>query len=424
MIPAIGLGLGFTAGAALAQECMAPPPGAIYWLAGERNFDDLAGFHNGHSSGTDVSFVPGQVGQAMRFDGIDEHVFPNVTSAEERAQRTSFSFELWARPTLTLPACAESDSGTCGIGLPWAIFPENGTNSAPPGEGDLAAGIGIAIGTNGVCVGQHAGFLASCLARIDTPINDWIHIAVVVEDKTPRIYLDGDLAHTGIPSTKQFVFASWSIIGAGSTIGYFNGDLDEITIYDRALGDDEIAALFEAGIAGKCKPACPLERNDDAWQAALVTDHTPLRSSGPGGMFGATNVSPEPTTTLFAEGLPDGTVHAIEWQTATPVTLGGFGVYAFHSENDDTIRSFRHMRVQAREIGGNFETFYESPIVLPYGQGDNARELFRCPRLRPLHAQQFRAEFVQEGAAGLFSGTRVAELDGLIHDPIFRDGLE
>ena len=418
---ALGMILTGAASTAFAQECVAPPHGAIYWLAGERNFDDQAGYFNGHQASTEVSFVAGKVGQAVRFDDVDDRIDTGASLAEMRAQRSEFSYELWARPTTPLADCAESNSGTCGIGLPWAVYPENGSNSDPPGES--AAGIGIAIGTNGVCVGQHAFFVAGCLARADAVIDDWTHVAVVVENKTPRIYLDGVLTRTGIASDKQFVFASWSYLNY-SIIGTYTGDLDEVTVYDRALGDDEIATLFEAGSAGKCKPACPLERNDDAWQAALVTAHTPLRSTGPGGMFGATNISPEPTTTLFDEALPDGTVHAIEWQTATPVTLGSFGVYAFHSENGNTIRSFRHLRIQAREIGGSFATFYESPVVLPYGQGNNARELFRCPRIRPLHAQQFRAEFVQEGAAGLFSGTRVAELDGLIHDSIFRDGYE
>jgi len=245
----------------------------------------------------------------------------------------------------------------------------------------------------------------------------------VVENKTPRIYLNGTLVRTGIASNKEFVFASWSYLDY-SIIGQYVGDLDEITLYDRALDDAEIAALSAAGTAGKCKPACAAERTDDAWQNALVTAHTPLRSSVPGGMFGGTIGSPEPTTTLFEEGQADGTVHAIEWQTAAPITLGSFGIYAFHSPNGDTIRSFRHLRLHAREIGGTFATIFESPIALPYGQGDNAREMFRCPRVRPLHAQQFRAEFVQEGAAGLFSGTRVGELDGVIHDPIFRDDFE
>ena len=81
------------------------------------------------------------------------------------------------------------------------------------------------------------------------------------------------------------------------------------------------------------------------------------------------------------------------------------------------------MLVQAREIGGDFATIYESNVVVPYGQGTQGRELLRCPRVRPVHAQQFRAEFVQNGE-GASSGPRVAELDGIVHDPIFADGFE
>lgn len=415
--------LGLSANTARAQACIATPPGAIYWLAGDNSFDDQVGFNNGSSQGSGVTFVPGQVGEAMNFEA-GELVAVSVTDAEERVQRNSFSFEFWVRPTATMHACAESNSDTCGIGLPWVIFPEHGDNTAPPGEVGLSAGIGIAVGSNGACVGQHSANLASCLARIDTPITDWTHVAVVVENKTPRIYLDGVLAHTGIASSKSFVFASWTIIGMESPFGSFAGDLDELTIYDRALTDDEIAALFAAGSDGKCKPTCVVGHSDDAWQDAEVIEHTPLRSgSSVDCMFGATNCSPEADTTTFAENLPADTVHAVEWQTVAPITLGRFNLWAFH-DPDNNKRSFRHVRVQARELGGSFATIYESPIVLPYGQGDQGRELFRCVNVRPVHAQQFRAEFVQSGSAGTFSGVRVAELDGLIHDPIFHDDFD
>jgi len=40
-----------------------------------------------------------------------------------------------------------------------------------------------------------------------------------------------------------------------------------------------------------------------------------------------------------------------------------------------------------------------------------------------VHAQEFRAEFEQNGA-GSFWGPRVLELDALIHDPIFADDFE
>src|SRR5207253_6671967 len=36
----------------------------------------------------------------------------------------------------------------------------------------------------------------------------------------------------------------------------FNGLIDEPTIYNRALSDAEIQAIYSAGSAGKCNPQC------------------------------------------------------------------------------------------------------------------------------------------------------------------------
>jgi hypothetical protein len=43
--------------------------------------------------------------------------------------------------------------------------------------------------------------------------------------------------------------------------------------------------------------------------------------------------------------------------------------------------------------------------------------------VRPIRSGQFRAEFVQDGE-GIFSGSRVVELDGLVYDPIFAHDFE
>jgi len=420
--------LAWTAVGASPTACVAPPAGAVYWLAAERNFDDSAGYHNGTDGGTGVTFVAGKVGTAIHVDGVATRVLPDVTYAEERALRTAFTVELWARPTTAMPDCSESSSGTCAQHMPWATFPEHGDDSAPPGEANLAAGIGVAVGTNGVCVGQHTSSLLSCLARYDTTISDWVHVAAVVENKTPRIYLNGLPVHTGVASARDFVFASWSVIGdvgiqCCGGYGGLAGDIDEVTVYDRALGDAEIAALFAAGSAGKCKPECLAEHTDDAWQHATVTDHTALVSSDASGMFGATNSSPEVNTTIFGDNLPDGTVHSVTWQTATPVTLGSLGIAAMQDDANSTKRAFRRVHIEARELGGSFASIYDSPVLVPYGQGAEQRELFRCPRIRPVHAQEFHAEFVQDGA-GSFWGPRVIELDALIHDPIFADDFD
>jgi hypothetical protein len=405
----------------MAQQCAAVPSGAIAWFRGDRNADDSAGFYNAALyQGT--TYAAGQVGEAFHLDGVNDQVYGDVvTGAEQRAVRNAFTYELWARPSRTLGTCPQGAGGNCsGNNLAWAIFPTHGDNSGPPQEIGQAAGVGVAIGTDGICAGTHATNMVDCLARIDTPIpsGTFTHVAVVVENKTPRIYIDGVLAHTGVPSNKSFVFASWQMLGFTS-LGGFGGELDEVTAYGRALSDGEIAALFAAGTSGKCHAACPAERHDDAWENPTVLNTSGVLQNSLG-MFGNPGGSFESGTTLFADNQPDGTVHAIEWQTAAPMLLDGFNLSASHGEGN-TQRAFRRFKLQARPIGGNYVTVYEQDVATPYAVG--SAQLLRCPRLRPAsQVQQFRAEFTQEGAAGL-SGPRVIELDAGT-DLIFRDGFQ
>lgn len=408
--------------AAQAQQCVAPPPGVLAWYRGERNADDAAGFHNGAPLAQEL-YVEGQVGEAFRLDGADDGFGTDTSAAEQRAVRDDFTYELWARPTGTLGGCPEAASSNCsGNDLPWAIFPFHGDAGAPFEELGLSAGMGIAVGTNGICVGTHSAFDVNCLARLDTPITDWTHIVAVVQDKQPRIYVDGVLARTGITSPKSFVFASWSLFGQGSTLGQYAGDLDEVTIYDRALDEAQIVALFAAGSAGKCPADCtPL--GDDAWQNATVSDSSALRAANfAEDAFGGTASSPEAGTVLFADGLPDGTVNHIEWETETPVTLAGFVLSATHDPVALANRALRRVRLQARNVGESFVTVYESAVVVPYQPLGNV--LRRCVNLRPVAAQQFRIELTQDGAT-TFSGVRVEEIDGVgLPDRVFRDGFE
>ncbi|HVH34807.1 MAG TPA: hypothetical protein VM847_11950 [Tahibacter sp.] len=152
-----------------------------------------------------------------------------------------------------------------------------------------------------------------------------------------------------------------------------------------------------------------------------MTAITGLRSSSPDGLFGATDVSPEPNTLVFADNQPDGTVHAVEWQTAAPFYLAGFGLAAMHDAPDNAQRSFRYFKLQARMPGGSYVTVFEAPQEFPYAPG--GRELDRCVHTRPLRAQQFRAEFTQNGPPG-FSGPRVIELDAVASERIFADGFD
>lgn len=92
-----------------------------------------------------------------------------------------------------------------------------------------------------------------------TPLNDgrWHHVAVVLEDDgTPdvgevKLYVDGQLepiaASYGRPVNTT---ADWDVVIGYNRLRqqYFKGLIDDVRIYDRALGDDEIAALARTSV--------------------------------------------------------------------------------------------------------------------------------------------------------------------------------
>jgi RNA polymerase sigma factor (sigma-70 family) len=92
--------------------------------------------------------------------------------------------------------------------------------------------------------------LAHGTARLAVPEpgGRWVHVAVSVHrEGKARLYVDGlPIGDTQLQQRAGGVDGP-ILIGAARTHGplvqSFDGDLDELAIYDRALGDDEIAAL-------------------------------------------------------------------------------------------------------------------------------------------------------------------------------------
>lgn len=421
------------ASAPAAQECTAVPAGLAYWLAADGDHDDQAGYHHGTPIAGDVAFVEGRVGLALQFGDADAGIVTDTDPPEMAAIADTFSYEFWVRPDATTPDCPESREGNCsGTPQRFAVFPTHG------GSDGTIAGIGLVIGTNAICVAEHAAFHLPCLLRHEVAISDWTHVAVVVEARQPRLYLDGQLVRVGLVSLREHVHPSWHLIGTGSTLGRFHGALDELSLYDRALGDAEIAALYEAGASGKCRAACGggnVGATDDRWDGARggkVTASSPMHHTGgtidsfAADSFGTqSSGAVEPGITIFRDLAPDGTLHFLEWSTPQPFELRGFRLHAAH----DAVplqRAFREFRLLAREPGGSYATLYASRLLLPYGADgsvlSNSRDLLRCPAVRPTSAREFRAEFTQHG--DFPGGPRVIELDGFGPDRIFADGFD
>lgn len=224
----------------------ARPVSLLSWWPAENNATDIfSGNHGVPTNG--VTFVTGKVGQAFSFDGVDDYV-TNAASWLTNAQDT-YTVEFWAKPTAGRASTAEATGGVSGgANQRYAIFPAHG--------GAYRAGMGVSVGTNGVSVFEHGDTYLPSLLVHDTPITDWTHIAIVYENRQPKLYLDGVLVKTGLTSSRpSYPSCLFGEVGhtnnAGAGYGYYAGLLDEVSIYFCALSADDIQAIHAAGSAGK-----------------------------------------------------------------------------------------------------------------------------------------------------------------------------
>jgi len=259
---------------AVAQTCVPPPEGLVSWWPGDDNADDIADGNNGALVGG-ATFAAGKVGQAFSFSGPGDSV--NMGSPVN-LQLQDFTIDAWIKQN------AGGDAGIAGYG-----FPGGYTLILASGE--------LVLTKNGF---SHVG---SGLVMGGT---DWHHVAVTKSGSNVVFYLNG-VASTPKSYDPGFTFESTFFIG-----GAFNGLIDEVEIYNRALSAAEIQAIFNAGSAGKCKvievtidikpgsfPNSINPRSRGRIRVAVLTTDT----------FDAATV--DPTTVLFgATGTEAAPVHA------------------------------------------------------------------------------------------------------------------
>src|ERR1043166_87807 len=99
---------------------------------------------------------------------------------------------------------------------------------------------------------QHRSFFL-VQAPFSPNVGQWYHLAVTRNGNTYIIFVDGipvgsEVNTVAIPNANAPL-----TIGQAEELGFMNGRLDEVTIYDRALTQAELQAIFNAGSAGKCK---------------------------------------------------------------------------------------------------------------------------------------------------------------------------
>ena len=82
-------------------------------------------------------------------------------------------------------------------------------------------------------------------------INQWYHLVINYDEVNYKMYIDGSEVDTALASVGSPEFGSAGI-SIGARFGdraFFNGTIDDVRIYNRALTTDEISGLHDEGAA-------------------------------------------------------------------------------------------------------------------------------------------------------------------------------
>lgn len=192
------------------------------------NVRDISGNANhGNLSGqTSTSTVIGKIGQALRFDGVDDRVI-----SPDLSLNTNATYSVWIKPN--------TNFGTSGSGI-FDTKPVAGGAVRVFGHVGSPAQVCWDIGGNSPnqCAGD-TGY------NISDWTNEWHHLVVVLSGgNTTMLYVDG--VYAGSVSNSISASSNTFDIGYYNT-NFFDGTIDEVRAYNRVLSATEIKSIYNSG---------------------------------------------------------------------------------------------------------------------------------------------------------------------------------
>src|ERR1035437_6645252 len=232
-------------GILLAQSVPAPS-GLVGWWVGESNATDSAGINNGVLE-NGIGFGVGEVGQAFLYDNTNMDVRVPASSSLNVGTSSGFTIECWVNPS------SASVNGSVPLvewnnGSGWGVHFFINNNGGP---GNFFANV-VDAGGGWHFINSGAGVVVS---------NVFQHLALTYDKATglARLYRNGLLVAqqnlgSYTPRTGYDLYLGRRVAPA-SDASTFSGLLDEVSLYNRALTSNEIAAIYNVSASGKCPPA-------------------------------------------------------------------------------------------------------------------------------------------------------------------------
>lgn len=204
----------------------------------------------------------GQIGTAFDFDGATDVAIPNSNSLNISG---AITIACWCNPT-TLP-----DGSSFAFLVSKA---DTGSNykmliDGPDNGGTIRYEFLISqSGSNFICVDATT-----------TPVTgQWVFLVGTYDLAHMCFYTNGQLKTSQAQTGAIDTFANNLYIGqnAGSFPAYFNGAIDDVRIYNRALDANEIMLLYQAGLAGQRHSSLVIPEDAEAQTLFLPSTGSPV----------------------------------------------------------------------------------------------------------------------------------------------------
>jgi hypothetical protein len=231
----------------LPPPCAVPPANLVAWWPAEGNANDNEGANNGVFTGP--LYAAGEVGQAFNFDGSGNNV--------------------------RVPASPQMDIGASdGMTIEAWIFTTDDTSGHP-----VVEWVPKTVGAFGTHVWVHEGgsgiiyvnlydttgvshIIQSAAGALLNNVNQ--HLAVTYDKASgiARLFVNGiKVTESNLGTFTPQTSPDLSIGLRPNTVPFgptsFQGKIDEVSLYARALTPSEIQSIFNAGVSGKCNQPVP-----------------------------------------------------------------------------------------------------------------------------------------------------------------------
>lgn len=270
-------------------------------LVGWWSFDETSGViasnrfgasaHGALSNFPAAPWVAGRIGGALEFDGLNDWV--RVATYVKPTNQLTIALWVWAdaRPQ-------------------WSSFVKNWGDSTP---GQFHFGLNATDGDMSTYAST-IGAVGPAREGALFPVGSWQHVALVADGSVVRLYRNGAAVGTtfnysgnlldngigpfaiGVKTDNTGNFASASVPG------YFDGKMDDLGLWTRALSAAEILGIYQSGLAGQ-----PLVGPGDTPPSAPAIVQQPQSIARVAGESAAFTVTASGTPPLAYQWRKDGT---------------------------------------------------------------------------------------------------------------------